>query len=126
MNDYSDLFLVIAAMIMYSVLLVDINATVLQGSKYKMDREAEYTAVALAQDLIDEARWVPYDQFGARFAGRSDTLETSLGTYRRSTQITANSLTAIGVSNDHIQLDVRVESMFSSDSVSVLLSYVKN
>ncbi len=126
MNDYSDLFMVIGASLLYAILLIDINITVLHGTKYKTEREVEYTAIALAQDIIDEARWVPYDQFNTRFANTDSTYNTTLGDYRVTTKTLSNTLSGIGVSNDHIQLDVRVQSVSTPDTVSVLLSYVKN
>lgn len=126
MNDYSDLFLVIGASIIFAVLLIDVNATVVRENKYKADREIEYTAITLAQDVIDKARWVPYNQFNSTYANTDSLYNTPLGDYRVTTSTSANTLSGLGITNNHIRLDVKVRSLFSSDSVLVLLSYVKN
>lgn len=58
MNDASDLISLMAAMLMFSVLTVNISKSVIQNGKELVETEVEYSGIALAQNFIDEARWL--------------------------------------------------------------------
>lgn len=58
MSDFSDLILLVGAMVAFS-LLSSATARTFQASTDTMIRaELEYRAIARAQDIIDEARWI--------------------------------------------------------------------
>lgn len=60
MNDYSDLIFLIAAIAIYGILVTNTNRTLLLNNRILAVSEIEYGAISSAQDIIDEARWMPY------------------------------------------------------------------
>ncbi|WP_018127657.1 hypothetical protein [Balneola vulgaris] len=57
MSDYSDLLLLLGAMVAFSLLSVTTAVTFQSNSDIVYNSEVEYRAVALAQGIIDEMRW---------------------------------------------------------------------
>lgn len=62
MNDYSDLIFLIAAIAIYGMLVTNTNRTLVLNNQLLVDTEIEYGAISTAQDILDEARWMPYDE----------------------------------------------------------------
>ncbi|MEX0929335.1 MAG: hypothetical protein WD266_07920 [Balneolales bacterium] len=60
MSDYTDLLLAIGAMVIYSMLLLNTNASLLRSDTMQMETELEPNAIALAQSVIDEVRVKPF------------------------------------------------------------------
>lgn len=73
MNDYTDLMLAMGAMVIYSMLLMNTNASLFRSDSMQVETELEHTAIALAQSVIDEARVREFDDAeispGSRFLG---------------------------------------------------------
>jgi hypothetical protein len=58
MADYSDLFFLMGAMIMFSFLTMSVNRTLLMNEMNRVGHESNYYALTVAQESIDELRWV--------------------------------------------------------------------
>ncbi len=62
MVDSSELLMTLGAIVIFSVAVLNINRGMARNEILMMEAELEYTAVALAQDLIDEARLKAFDE----------------------------------------------------------------
>lgn len=69
MSDVSDLLYTMVAMVLFSILVNNSNATLVNNTTMLVESELEYNAIALAQSLIDEARTKPFDQVVANHQG---------------------------------------------------------
>lgn len=58
MTDYSDIFFLMGAMIMFSFLTMSVNRTLLMNDMNRMGHDSNYYALSVAQESIDELRWV--------------------------------------------------------------------
>ena len=58
MSDYSDLILLMGAMVMFSFLTLSVNKTLLMNEMNRVGHESNYYALTVAQEQIDELRWV--------------------------------------------------------------------
>lgn len=58
MTDYSDIFFLMGAMIMFSMLTMSVNRTLLMNEMNRVGHESNYYALSVAQESIDELRWV--------------------------------------------------------------------
>jgi hypothetical protein len=70
------MLLTIGALVLFSLLAVQANKTVLQSKKTSMESEFGLTAVQLAQNLIDQARGEAFD--AATVGGDTVTVRNSL------------------------------------------------
>ena len=62
MVDTSDFILLILAMFLFAILQLGVTSVLLNNNKVMMNTELDYTAVALAQNIVDEARQKAFDQ----------------------------------------------------------------
>jgi len=58
MTDYSDIFFLMGAMVMFSFLTLSVNRTLLTNEMNRVGHESNYYALTVAQESIDELRWV--------------------------------------------------------------------
>ncbi|TYP95660.1 hypothetical protein LX73_0975 [Fodinibius salinus] len=58
---YSEVLQVMAAMVLFSLILITSNKMILLNSKKGVETESEQKAITLAQNLINEARLLPFD-----------------------------------------------------------------
>ena len=58
MTDYSDIFFLMGAMIMFSFLTMSVNRSLLMNEMNRTGHESNYYALTVAQESIDELRWV--------------------------------------------------------------------
>lgn len=58
MADYSDIFFLMGAIIMFSFLTMSVNRTMLMNDLNKDGHESNYYALTVAQERIDEVRWL--------------------------------------------------------------------
>lgn len=58
MTDYSDIIFLMGAMVLFSFLMMSVNRTILMNDRSSLDHEVEYYALAVAQERVDELRWV--------------------------------------------------------------------
>lgn len=58
MTDYSDIIFLMGAMVLFSFLMMSVNRTILMNDRSGLDHEIEYYALAIAQERVDELRWV--------------------------------------------------------------------
>lgn len=61
MNDYTDLLLAMGAMVIYSILLLNTNTSLLRSDVMQVETELEYTAISLANSVIDDIRVKPFN-----------------------------------------------------------------
>lgn len=61
MNDYSDLIFMMGAMVLFSLFANNANDGIVRGSTLLTQVEVEYSAIAFAQTIIDEARSREFD-----------------------------------------------------------------
>lgn len=69
MNDYSDLVFLMGAMVLFSVFANNANDTMVRGNILLVQAEVEYTAIAISQNILDEARSRTFDQMIAAAGG---------------------------------------------------------
>ncbi len=62
MNDYSDLVFMMGAMVLFSIFTNNANDTMLRSSTLLTQVEVEYSAIAFAQGIVDEARNRAFDE----------------------------------------------------------------
>jgi len=62
MNDYSDLLFLIGAMVVFAMLSINASNIFRINNSGLVLAEVEYNAIALAQDEIDEVRWLPDEE----------------------------------------------------------------
>lgn len=62
MNDYSDLIFLIGAIAIYGMLVTNTNRALVLNNQLLTDSEIEYGAISVAQNIIDEARWISYEE----------------------------------------------------------------
>ncbi|SMO82059.1 hypothetical protein [Gracilimonas mengyeensis] len=58
MNDYSDIIYLMGAMIIFSMLSLNVSHFFRINEQFQYQNEIEYNGVALAQDIIEEVRWI--------------------------------------------------------------------
>lgn len=58
MNDYSDLIYLLGAIAAFSLLSLHTNRMLQMNSRMQINAEIEYNAVSIAQDQIDQIRWI--------------------------------------------------------------------
>jgi hypothetical protein len=71
MNDTSDLLFLIAAMVLFSILVINSNTLFVRNATMMVESEVEYSAISIAQSIIDEARTKAFDEVTV---GTSDIL----------------------------------------------------
>lgn len=62
MNDYSDLFYLMGAMLVFSMLSVNTANSFLRTSQATLQSDVEYRAIAFAQDEIDQVKLLSRDK----------------------------------------------------------------
>lgn len=62
MVDASDFILLILAMFLFAMLQLGVTSVLLNNNRVMINTELDYTAVSLAQNIIDEARQKAFDQ----------------------------------------------------------------
>lgn len=62
MVDASDFILLILAMFLFAMLQLGVTSVLLNNNRVMTNTELDYTAVALAQNIVDEARQKAFDQ----------------------------------------------------------------
>ncbi|HKJ66604.1 MAG TPA: hypothetical protein VKA68_01505 [bacterium] len=62
MVDSSELLMVLGAIIIFSVAVVNVNRGIARNELLMVEADLEYTAVAIGQNLVDEARVKAFDE----------------------------------------------------------------
>ena len=61
MNDFSDLIYIMGAMVIFGLLLISVNQSMMRNNLITVGNEEEYTAIALANGILEEARVLLFD-----------------------------------------------------------------
>jgi type II secretory pathway pseudopilin PulG len=62
MNDMSDILYLMAGMVLFSILVTNTNASFVRNTTMMVESEVEYSAITIAQSIIDEARTKAFDR----------------------------------------------------------------
>ena len=61
MQGYDEILYVIGAMIIFSMLTLQVNQMFIKNESASVDGEIEYNAIAVAQDFVDRIKWMTDD-----------------------------------------------------------------
>lgn len=127
MSDKAQIILVMGSLILFSLLTMNVNGFLFRNDVIKVGTEVQYTAIALGQGIIDEARWKSFDSIDS-YNGYSKTDTTQDGVYSINANIAyvdlSNTDSVSATPTDHKKLTVTVTN--SAMSKPVTLSYIKN
>ncbi len=127
MNDRSDIILLLGAMVVFSYLLLNVNGFLLHNNRVQVQTEIQYTGISLAEDIIDNARWLSFDAID-QYAQYDKIDTTKYAVYDVSSKIyyvsSTNTDQPSGTATNHKRLDVTVQSPGLSNPIT--LSYIKN
>lgn len=123
----ADLILVLGAMMIFSVLLLNVNRFTVHNDKVNTDIEIQYTALSLAQNVIDEARWKSFSSLDD-YNNQSTVDSTKVGVYQVDTTVNYvtpdNTEGSAGSATNYKRLSVTVSSNLMAHPVT--LSYIKS
>lgn len=126
MTGKSDLFMVLGAVVLFSIMLLNMNGFLFNNQKSKTTSEIEYNGIALAQGLIDQARWKSFDEMN-NYDGYTSVDSTDSGIYNISADVEYVSRDKIDQkahgTTDYRKLTVTVQSKLLS--YPIRLSYIK-
>lgn len=57
MNDYSDLLYLLGAIVLYSILTLNVSTNLVMNNRNLSESEVEYSGIALADGLVEQAMW---------------------------------------------------------------------
>lgn len=135
MNDYTDLLFLLGAMIIFSFMSSTASRQIQQTTNTSIDSDIEYEAIALAQGIIDEAKWTrnygELDDLRDRFNNSTQTLTLgSSGQYEidYDVNVDLNSENFPGASTgiSSYRIKVSVASDYLPDSSYVRLEFIKS
>lgn len=133
MTDYSDLFFLIGAMIAFSFLSRGASNMFFFSNNALIQSDIETTALALGQDIIDEAKWAKSatvlnsikDEYNNQSItvsiGESDEYQIS---YDVTMSVSDVSITGSNVTNKKVV--VTVDSEYLPAGSQIRLEYIKN
>lgn len=126
MSGKSDLFMVLGAVVLFSIMLLNMNGFLFNNQKSKATGEIEYNGIALAQDLIDQARWKSFDQMN-EYDGYTAVDSTESGVYNITADVEYVSRDNVQKKShsttDYRKLTVTVKNKYLSYPIRV--SYIK-
>ena len=127
MTDRTDIILLLGAMVVFSYLLMNVNGFLLHNNRIQTQTEIQYSGISLAEDIIDNARWLSFDAID-EYASYNKIDTTQYAIYNVSAKIyyvnLSNTDQPAGVTTNHKRLDVSVVSPGLSHTIT--LSYIKN
>lgn len=62
MNDYSDLIFLMGAMILFSLLTMNVSRNIVMNTQKLSSSEIEYNGIALAHSLLEKAQWATQEE----------------------------------------------------------------
>jgi hypothetical protein len=126
MNDYSDILFLVGAVAIYSVLTINTNRAMLTNSRTLTTTEMEYGAVSVAQNIIEKARWMKYDDITETNKQHLVNLNTNPN-YNVAVEVDQITLNGSDKSNREITIKVTSNYMGnrSNNSSSVTMRYIK-
>ena len=119
MNDYSDLLFLIGAIAIYALLVTNTNQRMFQNDRMLTTTEMEYGAVSVAQNIVEEARWMKYGEISESKLEGLNTNEN----YDVDVEVNPVSLDESEKSNSKI--DIAVTEKGNNKGANVTMSYIK-
>lgn len=125
MNDYSDLVYLISAMVLFSLLTLNVSRTLVLNSKDLAENEVEYQGVTVAQSIIDEAKWKNKGDF-IDLDGNSDKENIEGVDYNFELEV--DPINVEGTDGDDYELTVSVGSNYfnSEEDYPIKLTYIRS
>ncbi len=77
MTNTTDIIYLMAAMVLFSILVTNSNQIFVRNTIMMVENEVEYTAISIAQSIVDEARTKAFDRVtagGSSFLGDPETI----------------------------------------------------
>lgn len=65
MNDYSDLFYLLGAIVLYSILTLNVSTNLVINNRNLSESEVEYSGIALADGIIEQALWASKEELNS-------------------------------------------------------------
>lgn len=117
MASYSDLLYLIGAMVIYSLLVVNVNAMILKNQQTMTTSEVQYGAISVAQGVINQVQWMNYEAFTT---GNEEATETQLEKIENSdwykVYVEIEDIN-VGGSTPKRKVEVKVTSAFMNEAV---------
>lgn len=125
--DKSQIILVMGALVIFSLLSMSVNNSLFSNDQVKVATEVQYTAIAVGQEVIDQARWESFSSIDS-YDGYSKIDTTQDGLYNVTGKIVyvnlSNTDVASATPTDHKKLMVTVTNQNMLKPIT--LSYIKN
>ncbi|TYP95656.1 hypothetical protein LX73_0971 [Fodinibius salinus] len=122
MNDFSDLIMLMGAMILFSLLTIQTSRLFLVNNQTQIDEEIKHYAISVAQDHVDRARWIKGESSLNNYVS-SYPKQVSVSTDDGSTEFTVSldskDINIPGSNVTNKQLTVTVRSNFLEQSESM-------
>lgn len=115
MNDYSDLIFLMGGMIIFSLLSLQTNRLFQLNNRIQVNGELEYNAVSIAQDEIDQLRWIKSESaFNSHLASYPTQVPLVIDndTLQYDVDITSSTMTIPGSSLNNKKVSVTVSNEF--------------
>lgn len=127
MDDRSDLILLLGAIIVFAFLSLNVNGFLVHNTSVQTKTEVQYTGISLAENVIDDARWLSYDSID-KYSGYDKIDSTNVGVFEVKAKINyvnlSNTEQPVGTVTNHKRLEVTVTSQSLAHPIT--LSYIKN
>ena len=120
MNDYSDLLFLIGAMAIYALLVNNTSRAMFYNNQLLTTTEMEYGAVSVAQNVVEEARWMSYaDATKANLEAINDNPDYEV-------EVTVKDTTISASDRPNKKIDIKVFSPFiNSKKDTVKMGFIK-
>lgn len=126
MNDYSDLLFLVGAIAIYALLTINTNRAMLNNSRALTTTEMEYGAVSVAQNIIEKARWMKYENINNSNKQNLADLNTNPN---YNVEIDLRQISLSGSDRPNKEIKVIVTSNYlkkgNNNSSSVTMRYIK-
>lgn len=132
MVDYSDMIMLIAAMLIFSFLSRNAANRFYQSDVGYFQTDVEYEGVALAQTIIDEVKWTANETQLSNLAAEYDdqvyTVSVRGGDYEidYDVDMTIEDVTITGSIVSNKRVNVTITSQYLPDSSYVNMEYIKS
>jgi hypothetical protein len=125
MNDYADLILLLAALVIFGVMVTNVSRAIAMNNLVLTHAEVNYGAVSAAQDVIDHTRWIKYDDLSKSSLEDYFNSIYSKSVYHVEVQFDKTPQNGCPTSNPCKEVDVTVNSDYLSHDVTMRLIKTK-
>lgn len=135
MTDYSDIIFMMAAMLVFSMLSLSVNRSMTINNAFLTQQEADYHALTIAQEIIDDIRWISSENDLDSYVSQyPETLSYSTDSQSGfsipfNINVTSESIDISGGSLSSFLVEVTVNSQYMTGGESgkpIKLDYIKS